>query len=74
MAFQPQSTLLASASEDGWVCLWQKATQATQILEEASSGFSTLAWSPQGKYLAAGGCGGELLVWVKVMTGKGFGG
>jgi WD40 repeat protein len=73
IAFQPQSTLLATAAEDGWVCLWQKATQATQILEGAANGFSTLAWSPQGKYLAAGGCGGELLIWGQATTGKGFG-
>ncbi len=72
VAFRPQSTLLATAAEDGWVCLWKQATQAAQILEGASDGFSTLAWSPQGKYLAAGGCGGEVMVWTKVMTGKGF--
>jgi WD40 repeat protein len=73
IAFQPQSTLLASAAEDGWVCLWQKANQAAQILEGAADGFSTLAWSPQGKYLAAGGCGGELLVWGQALAGRGFG-
>ncbi|TVQ07467.1 MAG: WD40 repeat domain-containing protein [Leptolyngbya sp. DLM2.Bin27] len=73
VAFQPQSTLLATAAEDGWVCLWQQATQAAQVLEGAPDGFSTLAWSPQGKHLTAGGCGGELLVWATVMTGKGFG-
>ncbi|NJO11322.1 MAG: hypothetical protein HC873_18630 [Leptolyngbyaceae cyanobacterium SL_1_1] len=73
VAFQPQATLLATASEDGWVCLWQKAIEAAQILEGASNGFSTLAWSPQGKYLAAGGCGGEVMVWRQATTGKGFG-
>ncbi len=73
ISFQPQSTLLASASEDGWVCLWQKATQAAQILEGATVGFSTLAWSPKGKYLASGGCGGEMLVWGQALAGKGFG-
>ncbi len=73
VAFQPQSTLLATAAEDSWVCLWQQSTQAAQILEGAADGFSTLAWSPQGKYLATGGCGGEVMVWGKVMTGKGFG-
>ncbi|MBW4652130.1 MAG: PD40 domain-containing protein [Kaiparowitsia implicata GSE-PSE-MK54-09C] len=73
VAFQPQSTLLATAAEDGWVCLWQKAIQSAQTLEGAPDGFSNLAWSPQGNYLATGGCGGELLVWAKVMTGKGFG-
>ncbi len=73
VAFQPQSTLLATAAEDGWVCLWQQSTQAAQILEGAADGFSTLAWSPQGKYLAVGGCVGEGMVWVWGMTGKGFG-
>ena len=73
VAFQPQSTLLATAAEDGWVCLWQQFTQAAQILRGASNGFSTLTWSPQGKYLAAGGCGGEVMVWAKALAGKGFG-
>jgi WD40 repeat protein len=73
VAFQPQSTLLATAAEDGWVCLWQQFTQAAQILSGASNGFSTLTWSPQGKYLAAGGCGGEVMVWAKALAGKGFG-
>ncbi|TVP61905.1 MAG: hypothetical protein EA342_19995 [Leptolyngbya sp. LCM1.Bin17] len=73
IAFQPQSTLLASASEDGWVCLWQKATQAAQILEGTANGFSTVAWSPQGQHLAAGGCGGEVIVWTQGLAGKGFG-
>ncbi|MFQ4137003.1 WD40 repeat domain-containing protein [Nodosilinea sp. PGN35] len=73
IAFQPQSKLLASASEDGWVCLWQNATQAAQILEGAADGFSTLAWSPQGKHLAAGGRGGEVMVWSQGLAGKGFG-
>jgi len=73
IAFQPQSTLLATAAEDGWVCLWQQFTQAAQILRGASNGFSTLTWSPQGKYLAAGGCGGEVMVWGQALAGKGFG-
>jgi WD40 repeat protein len=74
VAFQPQSMMLASAAEDGWVCLWQEATQAVQILEGAPDGFSALAWSPQGKYLAAGGRSGEVLVWAQTTTGRGFGG
>jgi WD40 repeat protein len=71
IAFQPGSTLLASAAEDGWVCLWKKA-QATQILEGASR-FSTLAWSPNGQWLAAGGQQGEWLVWKQQSRGRGFG-
>ena len=73
IAFQPGSTLLASAAEDGWVCLWKKAQQATQILEGAPQSFSTLAWSPNGQWLAAGGQQGEWLVWKQQSRGRGFG-
>lgn len=73
LAFQPNSFLLASASEDGWVCLWQKAKKLAQILPGAPNGFSRLAWHPQGHQLAAGGQGGELLIWSKGMRGQGFG-
>lgn len=73
IAFQPGSTLLASTAEDGWVCLWNKAQQVAQILEGAPQGFSTLAWSPDGKWLAAGGQQGEWLVWKQSRRGKGFG-
>lgn len=73
IAFKPHSTLLASASEDGSVCLWKKATHTAQVLEGVSAGFSTLAWSPQGNYLATGGCGGEVLLWAENKSGKGFG-
>ncbi|MEO0406632.1 MAG: hypothetical protein AAF289_04700 [Cyanobacteria bacterium P01_A01_bin.135] len=73
IAFQPGNTLLASAAEDGQICLWKQAQQATQILEGASQGFSTLAWSPDGQWLAAGGKQGEWLVWKQGKRGKGFG-
>jgi WD40 repeat protein len=72
IAFKPHSTLLASAAKDGLVCLWEKATHAVQVLEGATAGFSSLAWSPQGNYLAAGGCGGEVFLWAENMAGKGF--
>jgi WD40 repeat protein len=73
IAFAPQSFLLASAASDGWLCLWRKAKQVTQVLTGVAGGFSTLAWHPQGKFLAAGGDQGELLVWSKVPRGQGFG-
>lgn len=72
IAFQPGSTLLASAAEDGQVILWHKAKQLGQILEGADQGFSTLAWSPQGNLLAAGGAQGEWRVWTQSGRGKGF--
>ncbi|MEM9946723.1 MAG: hypothetical protein AAF810_11730 [Cyanobacteria bacterium P01_D01_bin.36] len=72
LAFQPGSSLLASASEDGRVILWQKAKSLSQILEGANQGFSSLAWNPQGNLLAAGGAQGEWLIWAKSDRGRGF--
>jgi len=73
LEFRPYSTLLASAADDGWLCLWTKAKQVGQILEGASGGFSCVDWSQDGKWLAAGGQDGELIVWSKSKRGKGFG-
>jgi len=73
IAFRPGTALLASAAEDGRICLWKKARRAAQILEGASQGFSSLGWSPNGKWLAAGGHQGEWLVWQQSGRGKGFG-
>lgn len=64
IAFAPKSFLLASAAADGWICLWKEAKLVSQILTGASSGFSRLAWHPQGKLLAAGAENGELLIWA----------
>lgn len=63
IAFQPQTGLLASLSEDGWVILWKAAIEAAQMLDGAMDGFSCLAWHPTGQCLAAGGQQGEVLVW-----------
>ncbi|NEP59175.1 MAG: hypothetical protein F6K31_19485 [Symploca sp. SIO2G7] len=73
LEFHPQSLLLASAADDGWLGLWTKAKQVGQILEGAFGGFSCVAWSHNGKQLAAGGQNGELIVWSKSKRGKGFG-
>ena len=73
MQFQPGSSLLASAGEDGWVVLWPKAARLGQMLEGAPQGFSSLSWHPTGDLLAAGGRNGELIVWAKTLRGKGFG-
>ncbi len=63
IAFQPQTGLLASLSEDGWVMLWPAAMEVAQMLDGAMDGFSCLAWHPTGQCLAAGGQQGEVLVW-----------
>jgi WD40 repeat protein len=73
IAFQPNSLLLASAAEDGWVALWHRGTRLIQSLTGAPNGFSCLTWHPQGHQLAAGGLDGELLVWSQTLRGQGFG-
>jgi WD40 repeat protein len=71
--FQPNSLLLASAGRDGQVYLWQKAKIPLQVITGAPSGFSCLAWHPQGQQLALGGHQGELMVWSKLSRSQGFG-
>ena len=73
LLFHPHSLLLASAADDGWLCLWRGAKQVGQILEGARGGFSCLAWSQDGQQLAAGGQDGELVIWSESKRGKGFG-
>lgn len=73
LKFHPHSLLLASAADDGCLCLWTKAKQVGQILKGARNGFSCLAWSQDGQQLAAGGQNGELIVWSESKRGRGFG-
>ena len=73
IAFQPQTLLLASAAEDGLLCLWNNGVRLAQTLKNPSTEFSCLAWSPSGGAIAAGGSQGELLIWTKTTPAKGFG-
>jgi WD40 repeat protein len=61
--FAPNSFLLASAADDGRLCLWRDAENLSWILDGVKEGFSALAWHPQGDFLAAGGNCGEVFVW-----------
>lgn len=70
LAFQPGTNLLATAAADGFVGIWQNATQLAQALDGAAAGFTCLAWHPQGNWLAAGGSQGELLVWGAMTSGR----
>lgn len=72
IAFHPTACLLASAAQDGQLCLWQNATTLQQTLKGVVSGFSAVAWHPQGSFLAAGGDQGEILIWKPLSRGQGF--
>ncbi len=72
IAFAPNSSLLATAGDDGNISLWQD-NKLIKSLKGSKSGLSCLAWHPSGKHLAAGGQNGELLVYQESVSGKGFG-
>ncbi|NET34488.1 MAG: hypothetical protein F6K19_21095 [Cyanothece sp. SIO1E1] len=73
IAFQPNSLLLASASQDGQIGLWHRGKRLIKTLKGFSQGVSSLAWHPTGEQLAAGGTTGELRVWRVSHRAKGFG-
>lgn len=72
VAFQPGTSLLASAGEDGYLCLWHQSRQLIQTLEDPAEGIACLQWHPSGQWLAAGGYSGELWVWSKTTRAQGF--
>lgn len=63
LAFAPGSTLLASASSDGSVALWDGRGRMRQALEGQGAGFNALAWRLDGRHLAAGDADGRWWLW-----------
>ena len=72
IAFQPNSTLLASAGDDSKVILWKEAQTIHQTLQGPKSGTACLAWHPKGNHLALGGIDGTLMVYGPDESGQGF--
>ena len=64
---------LASSSDDGNVCLWNSSDGTLIWQIQGHRGIAaSVAWSPDGKWLASGGgrrSGGELFVW-NVQSGE----
>jgi WD40 repeat protein len=71
LAFAPGSSLLASASADGTVALWDGRGRLQQPLEGEGQGFNALAWRPDGRHLAAGGDQGRWWIWPVTVPGSG---
>src|SRR5262245_49584635 len=67
MAFANDRSLLASASKDGKARLWEVGAVARErsILDTRGDPFSSLAFAPNGRMLAAGS--GSLNGWVRVI-------
>ena len=72
IAFTPNSDLLASVSDDGFLKLWHQGKKLIQTLKRKGK-FSGLAWHPTGKYLATGEQNGEVVIYQSSSSGKGFG-
>ncbi len=60
LAFQPGSARFASAGADGQVLLWQLNRKMPVAQGRLDAGVTQLAWSPDGKYLAAGSDRGQV--------------
>ncbi|KAH7357337.1 putative WD-repeat protein [Pyrenochaeta sp. MPI-SDFR-AT-0127] len=72
VAFSPNSEVLASASADSTVKLWDVRTGAVfQTLRGHSESANAVAFSPNGKVLASGSCDRTVILW-DVGTGTGL--
>ena len=65
LAFDPEGSLLATASYRGQLDLWDTATHAHrgEPMRVAEDGFPSVAFDPSGRLVAAGGATGPVRVW-----------
>ncbi|MGB3614374.1 MAG: WD40 repeat domain-containing protein [Elainellaceae cyanobacterium] len=73
IAFRPQTSMLASAGEDGKVCFWEMKKTPTKVLKFPDGGCSCLAWHPSGDKIAIAGTAGAIGLWELESRAKGFG-
>ncbi|KAI9702650.1 MAG: WD domain protein [Bogoriella megaspora] len=68
--FSPDGQMIASASADGTVRIWNSQTgKHQQTLEGHLAGISAISWSPDSKLIASGSDDKTIRLWI-VATGK----
>ena len=65
LAYDPQSGLLASGSDDGSIQLWdtESGMQVGLALQKHKAGVTSLAFSPDGRLLASGSADQTVILW-----------
>lgn len=65
LAFSPDSTMLASCSDDKTIRIWHLDNNEKEFLGESEEALNGLAFSPHGLYLASGDKNKNLHIWIK---------
>ena len=63
LAFSPDDQLLASASADGSLRLWNAAGDTVATMELPNERFKSVAFSPDGLWLVSGSFEGTVRIW-----------
>jgi WD40 repeat protein len=63
LAWSPNASVLASASQDGTVRLWDSTSLTQRAVLESGQPLGCLTWSPDGHQLAVGSYTGDVHLW-----------